>query len=476
MKKTILLISLLGLSLSTWAFDFEVNGIYYDIISSISPYKVAVTVETNNANSYSGDVTIPLSVTYNSINYSVTRIESYAFASSSGLTSVTIPSSVTSIKAWAFMSCYELSTLVIPSSVDSIGDGAFWGCIKIANIAIPASVKKIGSYVFFGCKLLTQINADAANNYYSSVDGILYNKDKSTLLVYPAGKPETTYTISTSVDTIGDMAFSDCQNLYSITIPTSVVYITGHAFTQCNSLTSMYIPASVTFFNNNPFYDCAGMTAVTVDPANIDNESVDGVLFNKELTTIIYYPPAKVGSSYVIPSTVDYVRSSAFMNCLNLTSVTIPESVKTIRSGMFMGCTNMTSINAYPTVPVDLTSTNSDSNDVFKGINTTTCVLHVPIGSKNLYAAAFQWMDFTNIVEGFSSGLTYSTASNLQVNVQEGVIQVSGGISGKKLEVYTLLGKLIYSQKIDATFISFRLPTHGIYVLQIGTENVKLVY
>ncbi|MEI8085083.1 MAG: leucine-rich repeat domain-containing protein [Paludibacter sp.] len=475
----ILLFVVLCSSISTWAYDFAVAGVYYDITHSTSPYTVAVTVATNNANSYAGNVTIPASVTYNSVNYSVTSIGTYAFALSGGLTSVSIPSSVTSIDSWGFLSCYSLTTISIPSSVNSIGDGAFWGCLGLSTIGIPASVQKIGTYVFVGCTNLTDINANAANTHFYSEAGVLYNKDKSTLLAYPAGKPEVSYTISSSVDTIGAYAFSYCNHLTSITIPTSVVYMTHATFTSCNGLTSVFIPASVTFLENNPFYDCAGMKAVTVDPANLYNESVDGVIFKKGLSTIIYYPPAKVGSSYVIPSTVTYVRSSVFLNCTNLKSVTIPASVRTIRSGMFTGCTSMTSINAYSPTPIDLVTANhpgENSDAVFKGVDTTTCVLHVPIGSKSLYASAFQWKGFSNIVEGFSTGLSSYTASNLKVNVDNGIIQVCGATFGETLVVYSLQGIAVYSQKVSSATIAFRLPMHGLYIIRVGTENVKVVY
>jgi len=330
-----------------------------------------------------------------------------------------------------------------------------------------------------GCTGLTQINADAANINFSSVDGVLYNKDKSTLLVYPSGRSDVSYTIASSVDTIGSYAFGYCNNLTLITIPTTVVYITGQTFISCNGLTSVYIPSSVTFFDNNPFYDCAGMTAVTVDPANQYMESVDGVLFKKGLTGIMYYPPAKSGSSYVIPSTVTYVRSSVFLNCLNLNSVTIPASVTTIRSGMFTGCIGLTSINAYPPTPIDLISANHPeerSDYVFQGVDTTTCVLHVPIGSKSLYASAFQWKGFTNIVEGFTTAVNNATANNVKVSVQNGQLQVSGVVVGETITVYNLQGTAIYSQQADAETANINLPAKGVYVVKVGAESIKLVY
>jgi len=404
MKKIILLFTALCITVSIWAYDFAVDGIFYNITSSTSPKTVEVSHETGG-NSYSGTVTIPSSVTYNSVSYSVTSIGSYAFVISTGLKTINLPSTVDSIKTWAFYGCTGLTSIAIPTSVTSIGDGTFWGCTSLSTISIPTSVKKIGNYVFYGCWALTQINADASNINFSSVSGVLYNKDKTTLIAYPPGKPDISYTIAASVDTIGFSAFGYCKNLTSITIPQTVIYITGHAFMQCNGLTSVYIPSTVTFFENNPFYDCSGLTAVNVDPANQYMVSVDGVLFNKGLTTIIYYPPAHSGTNYVIPSTVHYVRGGVFLNCTSLTSVTIPSSVTTIRDWMFYGCTGLTSINAYSPIPIDLITANhpgETSDAVFQGVDTTTCVLHVPVGSKSLYSSAFQWKGFTNIVEGFN--------------------------------------------------------------------------
>lgn len=476
MKKLYLLFVTLCITAGTWAYDFKVDGIFYSITSSTSPYTAAVTVETSSANSYSGTVTIPSTVTFNGISYSVTSIGTYAFYASVGLTSVSIPSSVTLIDSWAFLSCTGLTALSIPVSVTTIGDGVFWGCTNIAAINIPASVKKIGSYVFFGNWALTQINADAANTNYSSANGVLYNKDKSTLLVYPAGKPEASYTIASTVDSVGSFVFGYCKNLTSVTIPTNVVYMSSSVFYECNGLTNVFIPASVTFLNNNPFNDCKGLAAVTVDPANQYNASVDGVLFNKNLTTFIYYPPAKTGTGYVIPSTVTYVRSSAFMNCISLNSITIPSSVGIIRSGAFSGCTGLSTLNAYRPTPVDLTSVTIDeSRNVFTGVDTTTCVLHVPVGSKNLYASTFQWKGFSHIVEGFTSGFSLDKNTDFKVSIEKGHLQVSGVEMGEMITVYNLQGVAMYSQPALVTNTIINLNLHGMYLVNVGGKSVKMI-
>ena len=476
MKKLILLFSILCFAVITRAYDFKYNGIFYSIVSSTAPYMAAVTYETSNYNSYSGAVVIPSTVSNNAITYSVTSIGTLAFAASPGLTSVTIPSTVTSIQDWAFVSCTNLTNVTIPSTVTTLGDGIFWGCTTMTSATLPALVKKIGHYTFFGCWGLTQINADAANTNFTGVSGLLYNKDKTTLLAYPPGKSDASYTIASTVDTIGASAFGYCKNLTSITIPTTVVYITGQAFIQCTGLTSVYIPSSVRFFDNGPFYDCANLAAVNVDPSSPYNESVNGVLFKKGLNTILYYPPAHSGTSYVIPSTVTYVRSGVFMNCLGLTSVTIPASVTTIRSSLFAGCTNMHVINAYAPTPVDLTAvTGDESKNVFVGVDTTTCVLHVPVGSKNLYAAAYQWKGFSHIVEGFTSGLSPAADINFNVTAQNSQILVSGDLLGETITVYNVQGIALYRQIATSGNAVIKIPSPGIYLVKVGAKSLKAI-
>jgi len=160
MKKLILLSTILCISLSAWPYSFTVSGIYYNIISSTSPYKVEVTTyATSSYNSYTGIVTIPSTVVNSGITYSITSIGSQAFYNCFGLTSVTIPSSVTSIGSQAFSYCSDLTSITIPSSVTSIGSSAFSSCTGLTTVTIPSSVTSIGSYAFFNCSGLDLIYA-----------------------------------------------------------------------------------------------------------------------------------------------------------------------------------------------------------------------------------------------------------------------------------------------------------------------------
>lgn len=456
MKRSLLLLIAIVLVAGVFAYDFSVNGIYYSIKAPASLNRVSVSIGSATGNSYSGAVTIPPTVTYNSKTYTVTEIGQ-----------------------WAFSASTDLTALTIPSTIDTISDGAFWGCVKVATIALPASLKKIGNYVFVGDTTLTDIIVDAANTRFRSDQGVLYNKNLNFLLSYPAGKPALSYTISSTVDSIGDFAFSYCK-FTSVTIPNSVKYMNHGTFSMCYGLTTVTIPASVAFLKNNPFYDCKNMTAVNVDAANAENQSVDGVLFKKEagqpLRTIIYYPPAKSGSSYSIPATVTYVRSGTFMNCLNLNTITIPASVNTIRSGAFEGCANLTTINTYSADPVDLTNTipGYNSDKVFAGVDTLHCVLHVPVGSKNKYASAFQWKGFSNIVEGFAAGFSSTKASSLKVTALSGQISISGYTPGESICIFNAQGMLVYKQNTTATTTTIKLKTNGVYMIKAGNEKVKV--
>ena len=144
-------------SLTASAHDFEVNGIYYNITSS-TDLTVEVTYKGElYVNTYSGVVTVPSIVTYNSTTYSVTSIGVSAFSNCYGLTSITIPESVHEIGGWAFATCRSLTSIIIPESVTSIGESAFAGCSGLTSITIPESVTSIGESAFAGCSGLTSI-------------------------------------------------------------------------------------------------------------------------------------------------------------------------------------------------------------------------------------------------------------------------------------------------------------------------------
>ena len=207
--------------------------------------------------------------------------------------------------------------VVIPSEIEghpvtTIDDYAFDECTNLKSITIPESVTKIG--VIYGvlftsnCKNLTDINVDDKNEYYSSEDGVLFNKDKSVLLRYPEGK-KGAYSIPDGVKTIDAYAFRNCEGLTSVNIPDSVTDIVSWAFSNCIGLTSITIPDSVRgSFGEYTFSGCSGLTSVTIGKG------------------------------------VTEIGPWAFADCTGLTSITIPEGVTDIIWGAFTRCTGLTSV------------------------------------------------------------------------------------------------------------------------------------
>ena len=353
------------------------------------------------------------------IENGVTSIGDGVFQGCTSLRSVTIPDSVTSIGDDAFYGCYftsenfvnnsnvelddsskptivdtdaggfcikdnelvnmrptyAIGEITIPDSVTSISDYAFNDCTSLTSVTIPDSVTSIDDWTFSSCTSLTSIEVSGNNKNYSSADGVLFNKDKSELITYPAGKTDSEYVIPNSVISIGDSAFENCTSLTSVTIPDSVTSIGRYTFENCTSLTSVTIPNSVTSIGDDAFYNCTSLTSVTIPDSvtsigsgafsnctslksievsgnNKSYSSADGVLFNKDKTELITYPAGKTDSEYVIPNSVTSIGYSAFKNCTSLTSVTIGNSVTSIGNEAFYGCTSLTSV----TVPDSVTS------------------------------------------------------------------------------------------------------------------------
>ena len=274
----------------------------------------------------------------------VTSIGNQAFYNCSSLKSITIPDSVTSIGDWTFHYCTSLTSITIPDSVTSIGDDAFHDCSSLKSITIPDGVTSIGERVFAGCSSLTAINVAEANKFYSSVNGVLFNKDKTELICYPRSKVDNSYNIPNSVKSIGNDTFLGCNKLASITIPNSVTSIGERVFAGCSSL-----------------------TAINVAEANKFYSSVNGVLFNKDKTELISYPQRKVDNSYSIPNSVTSIGASAFIYCSNLTNITLPKGVTSIGDSAFCNCLSLTSI----TIPFGVTSIR---NSTFYGCSSLTSI------------------------------------------------------------------------------------------------------
>jgi len=244
---------------------------------------------------------------------SVTGIGDMAFYGTS-LFTVTIPNNVKSIGDFAFYGTI-ITGVTIPSSVTSIGDSAFYNCVNLTGVTIGSGVTSIGNQAFVGCRNLTAINVDAANTAYSSVDGVLYDKAKTTLVAYPAGKTGSTFTIPSSVTSIGSHAFVNCTSLASVTIPDSVKSIGNWAFSH-SGLTSVTIGSGVTTIGDNAFYYCTNLTG--------------------ELT---------------IPNSVTTIGTAAFAGCQSLAYVIIGNGVTSIGNLAFFYNNRLIFVTFQGTIP-----------------------------------------------------------------------------------------------------------------------------
>jgi len=248
----------------------------------------------------------------------VSSIENSTFYGCTGLTSVTIPSSVTSIGGYAFYDCTGLTSAIIPAGVQFIGNRAFEGCWNLSGITIPANVISIGEYAFSGCSFLTSvtipagvtyigtspfsncrnltsITVDANNQKYASENSILYNKAKTTLIQAPGGISGSV-TVSASITSIGEDAFSGC----------------------------------------------VGLTSITVDASNPNYASEGGIVYNKAKTAIEIVPRG-ISGSVTISAGVTRIRLQ-FFGCTGLAAITIPAGVEDIADQAFAYCTGLTSV------------------------------------------------------------------------------------------------------------------------------------
>ncbi len=261
------------------------------------------------------------------------KYDAALFLNRKNITSVYIPTSVTGVALTAFEGCTGLeyinvdpsnktyysfdgilykrnysSILVVPKSIKGIveipggiteiGNEEFNGCAFMTGIGIPASVKVIRLNVFDGCLMLENIKVDPANMYYTSINGILFNKNKDSIICYPAAKAGTSYMIPAGIKSINNGAFSNCRNLKSI----------------------------------------------TVDPLNKSYFSDGGVLFNMVRTDLICYPAGKTESTYAVPDYVKNILYMAFSGCKDLKEVLVPDSVTSIGDEVFNGCCSLEEI------------------------------------------------------------------------------------------------------------------------------------
>jgi len=226
----------------------------------------------------------------------------------------------------------------IGENVTSIGDNAFSECTSLLNITIPKNVISIGDRIFSGCTSLESIDVDEDNTNFKSSNGILFNSDFTTLVLFPPGNKDasgnksTSYTIPNTVKSIEHHAFYNCADLVNITIPDKLQTIGDYAFSHCSSLTNITIPNSVKSIGNHTFEECRNLKNVTI--GNGITSIGDSVFYD-----------CYALQSVTIPNTVESIGNYAFLHCHNMKISKIPDGVKSIGNSAFSYCYGITSLN-----------------------------------------------------------------------------------------------------------------------------------
>ena len=354
----------------------------------------------------------------------------------------------------------------------------FAWCTGLTSVTIPSSVTSIGEGAFSSCSDLANITADVANSFYTSDDGVLFNKAKTSLIAFPPGKTGD-YTIPSSVTSIGNLAFSGCSRLTNVTIPSSVISIGEQAFAACSGLTSITIPNGVTSIGEGAFNANAGLTSITL-PTSLrfirnyafngcsgltsvyfagDAPSVGSDVFS-ETPAIVYYIQGKAGWSesfagrptvaqpellfsneggeititgsnpratgtLLIPATINglpvtSIGFGAFLGCTQLTSVLLPASVESISDWAFKGASGLTNV----TIPSSVTNIGAYA---FEGCSGLANVIATPSsqkassaltfgGLKQTYSGSAQLPTIQTVPSGLAVKFSYNDSAALPTN------------------------------------------------------------
>ena len=379
-------------------------------------------------------------------------------------------------------SAFEKSTvtsLELPDGLREIGSDAFSQCRQLRSISIPATVSKMGSdrgmAEFWLCYSLETISVDENNKYYTAVDNVLFNKDMTKIIRYPAAKPDAAYEIPNTVSAInqncfescsylmavyipasvnemGYGAFQQCSKLIKVTISDGVTMIGEDAFRSCGSLERIHIPASVKQIGDernspeNVFFWSGALMEITVDENNPYFMSEGGILYSRDKSIIVAYPPALTASEFAVPYGVQKISSCCFTGTKNLTSIQIPETVIAYGSAAInLSDNTLQSLTVMATTPATI-------EDYAFSDAAYSATLYVPVGTVQAYRNANGWKLFQNIVEQSNVPVDYSFDYN-------GVLTVGGSTTladalsaaGGKDEVAKTITAIVWNSTASLT-------------------------
>ncbi len=465
-------------------------------------------------------------------NFDKTTLISFPNLSS---TNYTLPQSVTSIANWAFAGCENLTTVALSQTLESIGNNAFsWSNLKTINL--PGSLKALGDGAFRNCTQLNDIQVSNGNTNFSSLEGVLFNINKSKLIAYPNNKsatytvPQTVVTIGNrafagcigitnillpsalqtienssfigctnltninfpnSLQSIGEFAFQNCQSITAITLPHSLTQIGMYAFSICTNLGSIIWPSNVTVINEGMFWRSSKLNTFDI-PANVSK--IERVVFNKinGLSSISTNANNQIYSSH---DGVLFNKSKSILICYpnsKSTTYTVPQSVDSISPDGFRDCVDLqkitlpSSIRTIANVAFDncntLTNINIERNipptafiNTFRGVNKQLCILKVPANTKPTYQSSIYWNQFENITDDNSTSTENLSNLRLSIYAFMNSIVIEGTNPNETIQIFSISGKLLHN--IQSTIEKIVIPvTKGQMYFIKTNEGTKKVY
>lgn len=383
---------------------------------NIGTYSIPETVTTLGNYSFSYLVN-PANIICNA---ALQNIGNYVF-SAGKITSVDFSActGLTSLGTNTFSNAFSLVSMSIPSAITSLGEGFFRNCASLTTVNIPAgSLTTIGSYAFQGLKNLREVNIDPACPLKTISTKAFYGSTALESLALPktvtsigAGAfsgctnlKTVTFADDAEIETIGANAF-EFSGLESITLPEGVTTIGKEAFSTCDVLTEVTLPSTVTSISGEAFKFCSRLGHVNVAEGNTNYSAIDGMLLNKDKTTLVLFPPAKANDQFtLLPPSITALGDYSFYTCTNLKNVVIPNKVTSIGERTFGMCSNLNTITFLCDDMIPATNINQEVNkiafddDMFANIN-----INVRKGELSKYQNEPFYQNFKSINPSFEN-------------------------------------------------------------------------
>lgn len=385
-----------------------------------------------------------------SIPKEIETIANQAFYKCEALKKIDFSDGIKEIKEAAFSYCSALEEIHLSKVLTKIGKEAFYACSSLTEITLPKKLINIGEDAFGACKALKEIKVEAGNTAFTSIDGVLFNKEKTTLLTFPFANTAN-YQVPVGTTKIAPSAFSECNKLASIQFPNTLIEIGSEAFYKCLKLENITFPNSITAVGEGALYGCEGLLQVEL---------------SKSMTIIPDNLLSKCTKlqKIKIPEGINKIANQAFSNCSSLTKVEIPASVNNIESESFKACESLNEIYCYIKEPLTI------EEDVFKGVNVGTCNLYVTAESIEQYKISEVWKNFLVKPIPNTTGKNNVIQQNEIVKVCGNTITIQGELTAP-IHIMDTSGKTIYY----GTEREISVGKRGIFLVKTGHKVTRVM-